>query len=129
MVFHYAVNYELQYRDWDKVDVDAIVADMDRQEDLEKEASARARLAKERATREADEAAASVRIEQAIALKEEGNLWLKQGDLQGALQKVHFVVLHGCDESNIFLLESYRLLVLGSNYAASKRCSFFLQQG
>ena len=78
----------LQYRDWDKVDVDAIVADMDRQEDLEKEEVARARLAKERAAREAEESAVSARIEQAIALKEEGNSWLKQGDLHGALQKV-----------------------------------------
>lgn len=88
-----------QYRDWDKVDVDAIVADMDRQEDLEKEDAARARLAKERAAREAEELAAAARIEQAIALKEEGNAWLKQGDLKGALQKVGFCffsIVWGC---------------------------------
>ena len=85
-----ACNPVSQYRDWDKVDVDAIVADMDRQEDLEKEDAARARLAKERAAREAEELAAAARIEQAIALKEEGNAWLKQGDLKGALQKVGF---------------------------------------
>ena len=78
----------LQYRDWDKVDVDAIVADMDRQDELEKEEAARKRLAKERTAREAEEAAAAARIEQAIAFKEEGNAWLKQGDLKGALQKV-----------------------------------------
>jgi hypothetical protein len=78
----------LQYRDWDKVDVDAIVADMDRQDELEKEDAARNRLAKERAAREAEAAVAAARIDQAIALKEEGNSSLKQGDLQGALQKV-----------------------------------------
>ncbi len=78
----------MQYRDWDKVDVDAIVADMDRQEDLEKEAAARARLSRERAARAAEEEAASARVEQAIALKEDGNALLKLGDLQAALQKV-----------------------------------------
>ena len=61
---------------------------MGRQEDLEKEEVARARLAKERAAREAEESAVTARIEQAIALKEEGNSLLKQGDLHGALQKV-----------------------------------------
>lgn len=79
---------ELQYRDWDKVDVDAIVADMDRQEDLEKESAARARLARERAARAAEEEAASARVDQAIALKEDGNALLKQGDVQAALEKV-----------------------------------------
>jgi len=59
-----------------------------RQEDLEKEDAARARIAKERAARDAEEAAAAARIERAIALKEEGNAWLKQGDLKGALEKV-----------------------------------------
>jgi hypothetical protein len=83
----------MQYRDWDKVDVDAIVADMDRQEDLEKEAAARARLAKERTIREAEETATAARIEQAIALKEQGNVCLKQGGLKEALQKVvHSVI-------------------------------------
>ena len=82
----------MQYRDWDKVDVDAIVADMDRQDDLEKEAAARARLAKERAARDAEESATAERIAQAIALKEEGNMWLKQGSLREALQKVALFV-------------------------------------
>ena len=63
---------------------------MHRQEDLEKEDAARARIAKERAARDVEEAAAAARIERAIALKEEGNAWLKQGDLKGALEKVSF---------------------------------------
>jgi hypothetical protein len=104
---------------------------MDRQEDLEKEAAARARLAKERALREADEAAASIRIEQAIALKEEGNSRLKQGDLQGALHQVRCVGITVPMFMSCFLFCSRLtfLLVLGSNCVASERCSFLLQQG
>jgi hypothetical protein len=87
----------LQYRDWDKV-VDAIVADMDRREDLEKEAAAR-----ERATRAAEGEAASARLEQAIALKVDGNALLKQGDLQAALQKVRCDCLVACASHELFL--------------------------
>ena len=46
----------LQYRDWDKVDVDAIVAGMDRQDELEKEEAARIAAEEEaaRIARDAD---------------------------------------------------------------------------
>ena len=77
---------------------------MDRQEDLEKEAAARARLARERAARAAEEEAASARVEQAIALKEDGNALLKQGDLQAALQKVRCDCLVAGASDELFLL-------------------------
>jgi hypothetical protein len=82
--------------------------------------------------READDAASSARVEQAVALKEEGNAWLKQGDFQRALQKVHCHLVTICCEEDSPLpvhAQGSSLAVLGSDFVAFKRCSFLLQQG
>ncbi len=56
------------------------------------------------AARAAEEEAASARVEQAIALKEDGNALLKQGDLQAALQKVRCDCLVAGASDELFLL-------------------------